>query len=286
MHRALFMPIRAALLCAAVAGGLAAWPGPSGAQAGQPPEFWIAPERYQIGPDEPVVANLRTGRRFEGENMGFAAAGLHRFELLLGEHHLPIEGRSGDIPAVDQPVAEEGLVQIVHESSGPVVVWTDWTDFTAFVNIRNFPWAIEDHHDRGLPEAGFRQGALRFAKALIAVGNGAGKDGAVGLEAEIVALVNPYTDDLSQGIPLLVLYQGKPLKNARITVQCRDASGIVTRRVQRTDMEGRLKAAAQPGTEYLIDAVVLRPLTGSSKANSPVWEALWASLTFRTPDPA
>ncbi|MCR8724209.1 DUF4198 domain-containing protein [Frigidibacter sp. ROC022] len=285
MRRILLRPIRTALLCLAVCGGLTAWPGPGAAQAGQPREFWIAPESYQIDPGDQLVAYLRAGRHFEGENLGFSAGGLHRFELLCGDTKIPVEGDSGDMPAVRLEVGEEGLARIIHESSGPAVLWSDWSDFESFVRARDFPWAIEDHRDRGLPEDGFRQSAQRYAKALIAVGNGAGEDRAAGLEAEIVALANPYADDISQGLPLLVLYQGKPLKSARVTVQSRGADGQVTRRVRWTDMDGKLTVRTRPGTEYLVDAVVLRPLSGSVKNNTPVWEALWASLTFRTPDP-
>ena len=36
-------------------------------------------------------------------------------------------------------------------------------------------------------------------------------------------------------------------------------------------------------TEYLVDAVMIQPLDSEDLATQPVWESLWASLTFHTP---
>jgi hypothetical protein len=49
-------------------------------------------------------------------------------------------------------------------------------------------------------------------------------------------------------------------------------------------MEGKALIPVKAGTEYLFDAVVMRPLPGSVAEDTPVWETLWASLTFRVPD--
>jgi len=39
------------------------------------------------------------------------------------------------------------------------------------------------------------------------------------------------------------------------------------------------------GSEYLLDTVVMRPAPPSGEADAPVWQSLWASLTFMVPGP-
>ena len=56
----------------------------------------------------------------------------------------------------------------------------------------------------------------RYAKSLVAVGDGKGSDRDVGLDTEIIALANPYTDDVSGGLPVLVTLYGEPRKDAQV----------------------------------------------------------------------
>ena len=57
-----------------------------------------------------------------------------------------------------------------------------------------FDSVLEDHQARGLPDTGFRESYRRYAKTLIAVGDGAGNDPSIGPASEIVALSNADTD--------------------------------------------------------------------------------------------
>jgi hypothetical protein len=136
---------------------------------------------------------------------------------------------------------------------------------------------------RGLPETGFRETYRRHAKSLIAVGSGAGADRAVGLAIEIVALANPYTDDLSAGLPVLVLLDGEPRRDVQVELFETALDGTVTITLHRTDADGRAVLPVRPGMEVLVDSVVLRRLPNDDPAAGPVWHSDWASLTFRTP---
>lgn len=255
----------------------------TGARAESLTDFWIAPHSYNVAPGAPVIADLESGTGFDGTAQAFRAAGLLRFELLTAAGPQPVEGKAGALPAMSLVPAHEGLAVIVQESHDGPMDWTDWAGFERFVIEHGMDWAIEDHRDRGLSETHFQLSCLRFAKALVAVGNGVGEDRPVGLEAEIVALANPYADALGGRLTLAVLYQGKPLMQARLMVYARAPGGEVTAQELWTDTAGHAVANLQPGTEYMADAVILRPTANTGDAG-PVWETLWASLTFRTPD--
>lgn len=277
-------PMRLASLLAILWVGLAPLGGAASAGPGTTlNDLWIAPARYSVGAGEPVVADLIQGTGFEGHPVGIFLTGLHRLEILSGDARADIDAAPGARPAVSLPAPREGLAILVHESAGAVAAWPEWADFEQFARAGDFAWALEDHRDRGLPETGFRMACVHHAKALVAVGRGAGKDHPVGLEAEIVALANPYTDDLSAGIPVRVLYQGKPRRSMRMMLDLRLPDGTLSERVGWSDVDGVLRLPHVPGAEYLVKAVVLRPLSGNGRGNDPVWETLWTSLSFRAP---
>lgn len=245
-------------------------------------EFWISPESYAVTSGDPIIANIRVGQNFKGSAYTFAPAQFVRFDLLSADGITPVEGRLGDMPALTQ-TATEGLVVVVHETTASILTWSEWEKFTAFVEHKGFDGVFEDHRARGLPETGFGESYTRYAKSLVAVGDGEGQDRIAGLLTEIVALANPYTDDLSGGMPVRVLYEGEPRAEAQVEVFARGADGEVVVTTQRTDAEGLAVIAVTPGTEYLIDAVVMRPLPEGAVGIGPVWDSLWASLTFQVP---
>ena len=83
-------------------------------------------------------------------------------------------------------------------------------------------------------------------------------------------------------------YQDAPRPDAQIEVFERGPEGDVTITMHRTDTAGEAVIPVSKGHEYLFDAVVLRPVEGVGTgkdvdANQPVWETLWAALTFSVP---
>lgn len=228
------------------------------------------------------MADLRVGQMFSGAAYAYIPATFERFELVQGERVVAVSGRAGDLPALTMPAPAEGLWVIVHQTGNSVLTWNEWEKFESFLRHKDAVWVLDEHRARGLPETGFRERYSRYAKSLVAVGHGRGADRPVGLLTEIVALANPYTDDLAQGLPVRVLYEGRPRANAQVEIFARAPDGTVSDSFTRTDAEGVAVIPVAPGTEYLIDAVVLRPVAEEGP-RAAVWESLWASLTFRVP---
>lgn len=246
-------------------------------------EFWIDPEVYQVAPGEPVVAQLRVGSEFKGSVQSYFPQRFARFEVRMGETIVPVEGRIGDIPAMDMVLPEEGLAVIVHETKGDSLKYRTRDLFEGFVAHKDLGDVLERHEARGLPVLDFREAYTRYAKALVAVGDGEGSDAQVGLKTEIVALANPYTDDLSDGFPVQVFYQGEPRRDAQVELFARDAQDEVSIDYYRTDDEGIAVLPVEPGVEYLVDAVLMEDTGNDDPEAGPVWHSAWASLTFRTP---
>jgi hypothetical protein len=246
-------------------------------------EFWISPETYQVPPGGEIIAELRVGEKLKGAGYPYIPMRTARFEILQGDTRLDPQARIGDRPALQRVVEAPGLAIVVHETADTFLEYPDWEKFVTFTSHKDFAWAQEMHRTRGLPEAGFIEVYRRYGKALVAVGAGAGQDAPIGLDTEIVALANPYTDDLSRGLPVRVLHFGAPRGNVQVELFARGPGGEVTTSLHRTDGAGVAVLPMAPGTEYLVDSVILEPLEPEAEGD-PVWYSLWASLTFRTPE--
>jgi len=247
-------------------------------------EFWLVPEDYTIAPADPLRVGLRIGSEMKGSSLIYLPKDIARFEVIQGDTVRPVEGRMGDNPALVMEGLADGLAIVVHETMDSTLTYTDFAVFQRFVEHKDLSNALPGHAARGLPETGFRETYRRHAKSLVAIGSGAGQDRAVGLAIEIVALANPYTDDLTGGLPVLVLLDGAPRPEAQVELFQTAPDGTVTITLHRTDTDGRVTLPMQPGRDYLVDSVVLRALPNDDPAAGPVWHSDWASLTFRTPE--
>jgi uncharacterized GH25 family protein len=208
-----------------------------------------------------------------------------RFELALDDRIETLKGRTGDKPVLNTAALGEGLHVALYESAGDTVYYAEQVKFENFAKHKDFKGALEQHKKRGLSEGKFSEYYTRHVKALLAVGSGAGQDKAYGLETEIVALKNPYTDDVAKGLPVRVLYQGSPRADAQIELFDKNPEGKVLITLIRTNAQGVGFLPVSKGHSYLVDAVVLRePEAGSkAEASGAVWETLWAALTFAVP---
>jgi uncharacterized GH25 family protein len=247
-------------------------------------EFWLGPADYTLGIDGEMKVRLFQGVGMKGFPLIYLPADIARFEVIQGDTQRNVIARMGDEPALTMTAGPEGLAVVVHETMDSVVSYTDFAVFQRFVAHKNFTTALADHAARALPETGFKETYRRYAKSLVAVGSGAGADRAVGLKLEIVALANPYTDDINAGMPLQVLLDGKPRVDAQVELFQTATDGTITISLHRTDANGSVTVPVLPGMEYLADNVRLTALPNNDAATGPVWHSDWASLTFRTPD--
>ena len=237
-------------------------------------EFWISPERYQVSDGENIVAHLRVGQDFRGASLAYIPTNIARFEMVNGDESLDVTARIGDRPAMNIVAPSEGLWIVVHETTEFNLVYDDWEKFGAFVKHKDLSGTLALHAERGLPQIGFSEDYRRFAKSLIGVGKGLGQDRSIGLLTEIVALANPYIDDTSSGVPVLVLLEGAPRADAQVEIFEKSSSGEVTSFTTRTNDVGQALIAVRPGHEYLIDSVTMRPIEAGDATVTPVWRSL------------
>lgn len=246
-------------------------------------EFWIEAEDYTVAPGAEVVARFRNGQELSGSSFSYIPARSARFDMIAGGSVSPAPARIGDNPAFRAGDLPEGLLTLVHETTDRFVTYSEWEKWVTFTDHKDFAFAQGGHLDRGLPATGFRESYRRHAKALIAVGEGRGEDAARGLLVEFVAGANPYTDDLSAGLPVQLLFDGAPRPDAQIEMFEKNGAGEVEVTLHRTDAAGGAVLPVKAGHEYLLDHVVILPLEPEQEDDA-VWQTHWAALTFAVPE--
>ncbi len=248
-------------------------------------EFWIEPLEWQIGADHMAQARLVNGSDFEGVEFAYLPQRFARFDIYTGGQAAPVEGRLGNRPALQVGPLPEGLAVAAYVSTPHTVTYDDRAVFDSFVGHKDLESVASAHDARGLPEDGFTERYTRYSKALIAVGNAAGSDLRTGLETELVALDNPYADDLSDGLRVQLFYGDALRTDVQVELFERAPDGTVALTLHRTDEDGIATLPVRPGHEYLANAVLMRePSAEDAEASGAVWETLWAALTFAVPD--
>jgi hypothetical protein len=253
-------------------------------------ELWIEPDAYIVAEENVVTARLVNGQNFDGMEIRFFPKQFVRFTLSLGDTEMQVSGRIGDSPALAMPTLGEGLHIATYQSSGDVVSYADIEKFARFVEHKDLSHALGTdvlarHAARNLPQTNFSEYYTRYSKALIGVGNAQGADRRMGLETELVALTNPYTDDLSGGMKVQLFWNEAPRADAQVELFAKAPDGVVTVTLHRTDASGVVSLPVSAGFSYLVDAVILREPSGTLSGDRDVaWESLWAALTFAVPD--
>ncbi len=265
-------PIRSLILSVGLSAGVAA---PAATH-----EFWIEPLSYQVAADGNLVARLVNGSNFDGVNVAYFPNRIVDFSAWVNGLTGPIIARAGTSPALQVPVPQEGLVVISYQSTPSSLTYSDYETFERFAYHKDLEALAFTHEDRGLTRDRVTESYTRFSKSLFGVGNSEGADLRVGLETEFVLLANPYTDDLSGGLPVQLWYGDDVRANEQVELFARlpgDAEVSVT--YHRTDDEGIAMLPVAPGMEYMIDAVILR----IPDPEVAMWESLWANATFMVP---
>ena len=83
----------------------------------------------------------------------------------------------------------EGLLTLIHVTTDSRISWDEWEKFESFVRHKDAAWVLDEHRARGLPETGIKENYSRYAKSLVAIGDG---DGAVEFVVGVLGLVSEW----------------------------------------------------------------------------------------------
>ncbi|NNL18819.1 MAG: DUF4198 domain-containing protein, partial [Boseongicola sp.] len=106
-------------------------------------EFWISPDKHLVSTSDTVAAALIVGQDFEGNSQAFLPRSFERFDYAIGGKIAPVEVRLGDRPALKMDAPGEGLMVIIHETTGLLLTWDEFERFEAFVEHKDATWTLE-----------------------------------------------------------------------------------------------------------------------------------------------
>jgi len=250
-------------------------------------ELWLEPQPYQGEAGQILKAEIRIGQDFIGDGLLYRPGKIEQLGFLTKEGWHPISGRLGDRPAIQAAAPHLGQNIVIYQTKPENLIYSNIEKFADFVREKSDEALLHTHQQRGLPDKEFSESYRRFAKSIFWRGppQKGIADRYSGMAVELVLEEEPgrWLDDNRLAIRLY--YQGKPHKQAKITIFEKSDGGKVTKSYKTTDQSGRIYLTPQSGFEYLIDHVVIKPVNGTPSNVSAVWESLWASLTFATPKP-
>ncbi|MEE9336730.1 MAG: DUF4198 domain-containing protein, partial [Methylococcaceae bacterium] len=230
----------------------------------------------------------KVGQDFKGNQYVYLDSSYQFLNITQSKKTHAVKSRLGDLPAISETVTEEGLVILSAETTPSDVTYETWDKFSSFIKSKGLDWVLAKHKERKLPEKNFVESYRRFAKSLIKVGHGKGKDRALGLGFEWVVETNPYTafDTASNikkqiTIKAQLLWKGKPHAKAHVSV-FNKVEGDIIKSELTTDENGRVEIPRARGGMFLINAVqMIEAPKNMIKERSAVWESHWASVTYR-----
>lgn len=241
-------------------------------------EFWVEPAAGVVEPGQAIVADLKVGQMLRGESYPYLSDRFTRFAVTVGGATTAAAGNEGDIPALHDIAARPGLNIVAHQTVAFRVTYDDWAVFRKYLADEGLDRFADLHYARGLPETGFAERYIRYAKALVQAGPTipGDRDAPLGLPFELVAEANPYSLGLDS-LPVSLLWKGVPVAGQQITV-FRDDGGTISRSKVATDSAGQAYIPIGDGGTFLLNSVRLEPVD-----SAPVsWQSHWASMTFST----
>ena len=246
-------------------------------------DFWILPTNFQPAVGSAIGLHLLVGEHFVGERVPRSAAQIERFFVAgpSGEHE--VAGRDGMDPAGLLRADAPGT-WVVGYRSRPSRVELAAGAFEQYLKEEGLEHVIAERVRRGESSAPGREQFSRSVKSVLnvgGVGDGTGFNRILGLTLELVPERDPRQVDPA-GLPIRLLYNGKPLANAQIVVfrqDEREAGPVEPVARLRSDREGRAVVPSSSG-RWLIKAVQMRR---AEEGSSVDWESIWTSLTFSIP---
>jgi len=252
-------------------------------------EVWIEPQTAHLSKGDQLVADLRIGDMFKGNHLIYIPQQTERLSVLTATGSFDLDPQIGSRPVVTVPSEKltgmSGELVVVYQSSNSYLQYDTGEKFFRFAEKKGAADVRKIHEERQLPDKGFVERYKRFAKASITIGPDAGRvnDRAVGMELEFVSLARTPLSGAGDELETQLLYQGDVVPAALVTLFSRDPDGTITTSRLTTDKRGIVTVTARSGHRYLLDHVMVRDSDPSRDRNRPVWESLWASLTFSGP---
>ena len=244
-------------------------------------ELWLEPDSAFVMSGERATVRIFVGSDLQGEELGNFPTMQHTVDLFAGGQSYKLPGRMGDFPAFAFRSELPGLHVLRYQSIENLVTYDSYDLYLTFLKEAEREDLAAVHDGRGLSRDGITEVFIRYAKALIAVGDGAGEDLFTGMPFELVAQENPYTRD-GDAVTFALVLDGKPAAGAALHLFIRAPDGTIDAQTRlRSDAQGLVEVPTTQQGFYLLNAIHILPASPQMEAmHKASWQSFWASSTF------
>lgn len=254
--------------------------------AGAAHTFWLQPALHTADPGEQVTVDFRVGDAGEESDWALhwervASLRLYGPDGVI-DQLAAIQPTTPEAPGIarfDAPGAEGSYV--LGFESTPSYSSLAAPEFNAYVAHEGLTAVAAHRQAAGTTGTPGTELYARRAKALLQIGKTqtGNVTQPIGQLLEIVPLANPFALNDGDAAAVQVLWRGRPLEGATLTVE-RPYARTNKREVLRTDAQGRATFTLQFGSRYLIYTVWSVPGPNDKRAD---YQTIFASLTFPSP---
>jgi uncharacterized GH25 family protein len=249
-------------------------------------DLWLVPARFVVTPGAKVAVSLNTGDTFPVSEVAVRTERIERAALVTAAGSTPLASFRADanstLVEVTAPRAEGGaVVEVVLKPVATKQPRASFDEFVRHEGLDAVAAALAREPRRRDEE---RRTYAKYAKTLLRVGGGKGTVDLyrrpLGHRLEIVPDADPYALRPGEALPVRLLFDGKPLADARLVVGSTDAATATQSKMPgvRTDAGGRaLLRLSNSGGAHYVHALHMIPAVGRTDVE---WESFWATLTF------
>ena len=250
-------------------------------------DFWLQPRDFVLAASHPVALRIFVGHGPDKQRWGVGIDRVVRFVSIGPDGSVD---RKGDLtlrgPAFDGVVrlSQPGTHLLALESSNAASDLPS-VRYNSYAEAEGLTIPLAERARTGRKNDNGREVYSRRAKAIVQIGpvdpgQSALVTKPVGMALEIVPERNPLLLKPGEGLPVHVLFQGRPLAGALVKLTNLDADAKPVE-LHRSDAQGRAVFAVPRRGNWLVNTIWSVPVRNLAAAD---YQTIFSSLTFGFPD--
>ncbi len=243
-------------------------------------DYWFEPEKFFVSVGDTVRVHLFVGERLKAdEERVLQMEKTPRFQMLSDgpTQDLKAAARDGQTPVAEVTFKSAGNYLIAMERNWSAIT-LDGNKFTEYLREEGLDSIVALREQSGEANREARERYSRYLKSLVQAGSRHDETyrREIGFRLEIIPQANPYRLKPGDALKVKVLFEGKPLPNAKVFADNREEGDTRTQRAK-TLGDGIVKFKIDRAGLWLLRLVHMRRCENQAEAD---WESFWAAYTF------
>jgi uncharacterized GH25 family protein len=242
-------------------------------------EFWLEPQRYLFSYGDEINLRFKVGEQFTGENWKGNQTKIQKLKIYYSDIEDDLSNAVGSEPgdSLQFTMYEEGTAMVTFNSVNSFIE-LEASKFNEYLHEDGLTSAIEYRKEHQETDSIGREYYQRSVKTIVQVG---AKRTDVckkqtSLPLDLIPLSNPYGLNNKDTLRVKLLFNGKPLSNAKVRVWHKQ-SASVTDSSFTSNEKGEISFTVETTGEWMVSCVNMIRLTDDANAN---WQSYWGSVTW------